>query len=298
MKRLMFLLLILRCLPACQAADKEATAKPDSTAIQAHDFLGRRIQLERPPQRIISLAPNVTELIYALHADSLLIGVTEYCNYPPPAKTKPIMGGFAEANLNLEAILAAKPDLVIATPTQITPMVERFDALKIPFYAFAPQNIPQLLDGFRQVGDLLDRSEAARMLADSLQTQVDRLKAACAQTPHQRVFLEISANPLMSANNTTIVSQLLELAGGQNICGDLAEAYPTVTAEFILAQNPEVIIIAHSGTTVNEIATRPGWSHLPAVRTQTICLDLDQDVIFRAGPRLIEGALAFRHCLE
>jgi len=280
---------------SCQKK-KETSPKTQTAKKMVSDFLGQEFPLDKDYKRIISLAPNVTELIYALDAEDKLIGVTSYCNYPPEAQTKPVMGGFSDTDLNLEAILVAKPDLVIATPTRMTSMVEKFDALDIPFYAFSPKTIPELISGIQRVGNLIGHKAQADSIATNFKTTIKQLQQDRSQFKPVRVYLEISATPVMTATNESMVGQILMLAGGLNICGSLDGEYPTVNAEFIIQQNPELIIIAHDAA-IAEIKQRSGWQHLSAIETNRIYTDLNHDLIFRPGPRLLDGINEFFQCL-
>lgn len=271
--------------------------KTTSQSIKVKDFLGREVVLSKKPLRIVSLAPNVTELIYALGAEENLIGVSRFCNYPPQAKEKPQLAGFSDSEVNLEAIVSVQPDLVIATPTRITPLVGKFENLDIPFYAFSPENILDLLGGIKQLGVLLRHESQADSLINRLKREISEMQQARSHFSARSVFLEISATPLTTATNLSFVGQILMIAGGLNISGDLKGEYPQVNPEFILENDPETIIIAHPETTIEEIKARPGWSQLQAVKNGRICVDLNQDVIFRAGPRLSQGITEFYRCL-
>lgn len=298
MRYIVTILLLMLTLTSCQKEVKEEKPEQFEKTVTVRDFLGRTVHVPQNPQRIISLAPNMTELLYFLEADARLIGVTQYCNYPPEAQEKPVMGGFSDQDLNLEVIIAARPDLVLATPTKITPMVEKFDALDIPFYAFHPTNIPALLDGFVQIGRLTGTTATADSLVRAIKIQITQLQAMYQHTLPQTVFVEISNAPLMSATNETLVGQMLMLANGLNICGNLTGEYVQINPEFVLEQNPDVIIIAHMGSTSDDVQQRPGWDNLDAVRNGRIIDRINQDVIFRAGPRLMEGVWEFYNALH
>lgn len=288
------ILLIALMLLACQPKQE---AKPSQSALTVKDFIGQTLTFEQKPQRVISLAPNVTELIYALSAEDKLIGVSSYCNYPPDARTKPVLGGFSATDINIEAILAAKPDLVIASPTQKTALVEQFNSLGIPLFAFSPRNILDVLNGMQRLGTVLDRQARADSLVSTLKAEISEMQTFRNHFAPKTVFLEISATPLMTATTESFVGQVLMLAGGINIAGDLEGEYPQINPELILQENPDVIIIAHDGVTAAEVAQRPGWDQLYAVQTGNVYTDLNHDLIFRAGPRLMDGAREFFRCI-
>ncbi len=295
--KISIILLTTTLFSSCQNHQEKNERPPSANAVSVKDFLGRTVQLDNPPQRIISLAPNMTELIYALGAEDRLIGVTTYCNYPEDAQAKPIMGGFSDHDLNLEAILAAKPDLVLATPTKITPMVEKFGALGIPLYGFNPPDVMAMLGGFKQIGYLIGEPSRADSLVKQMKLDIELLQKARIHQQPRSVFIEISSSPLMSVTSETFVGQMLMIAGGVNICGGLSGSYVQVNAELVLEKDPDVIIIAHPGISIDELKNRPGWEQLQAFQHNAIVTDMDQDLIFRAGPRFMEGARAFYRAL-
>ena len=296
--RLFLMLRLFLCLTGiiigCTA--KNNLPSPEKT-ITVKDFLGRQVQIIQNPRRVISMAPNVTEIIYALKADDCLVGVTQYCNYPPEAKSKQVMGGFSDQDINLEAVLAAKPDLIVATPTQQTPLLTKLDSYKIPVYVFIPKDLIGLMGGIRQLGTILNRQAKADSLIRSMQQEITNLQLKRIHQTPKKVFIEISATPLMTATNQTMVGQLLMLAGGLNVCGDLAGDYIQINPEFLITANPEVILVAHSAASLDEVKNRPGWQQLTAVQADAIYNGLNEDVIFRAGPRLFEGVREIRKCL-
>ena len=193
-------------------------------------------------KRIISLAPNITEILFALGLGERVIGVTQHCNYPAEALAKPRVGTYID--LNIEKILSLKPDLVVATADgNEKGSVERLAAFKIPVLVINPKNLNEVFEAVKTIGQVTLKENRAEKLIRSLKKRADRVIRACLPLSHPRVFLQINEYPLMTVGRDTFHNNLIKQAGGINISGEEAIKYPKYSLEQVLRSNPEVILI-------------------------------------------------------
>jgi len=238
------------------------------------DQLGRKIRLTEDPKRVISLAPNSTEIIYALGQEDRLIGATRYSDYPPEALNLPRVGSYV--HLDLERIVALKPDLCIAIKDgNPIAVVKRLESLNIPVYAVDPRNIEAVIDTVIEIGHLLNADEKAKELARDMRLRIQKVKSMIAKTNQRpRVFFQIGITPIVSAGTRTFIHELIGLAGGKNLA-EGPTVYPRYSQEQVVALSPEVFIV--SSMTRQDIFDQikvewSRWPDLPAVRNQRIFL--------------------------
>jgi len=254
------------------------------------DQLGRKIRLTEDPKRVISLAPNSTEIIYALGQEHRLIGATRYSDYPPEALNLTRVGSYV--HLDLERIVALKPDLCIAIKDgNPIAVVKRLESLNIPVYAVDPRNTEAVIDTIIEIGHLLNADEKAKELARDMRLRIQKVKSMIAKT-HQRprVFIQIGIAPIVSAGTRTFIHELIGLAGGKNLA-EGPTVYPRYSQEQVVALSPEVFIISSMarGERFDQIkAEWSQWPDLPAVRNQRIFL-VDSNLFDRPSPRLVDA---------
>ena len=254
------------------------------------DPLGRTLTVPDSPSRVVALAPSVTEIVYALGQERRLVGVTEYSDSPPEAKALYRVGSYVK--LDLERIVALKPDLCIAVKDgNPRDAVERLMSLHIPVYAVDPRSLDMVLSTITQIGALLEAKDRAQTLVSSLQGRIARVTDIVARTNlHPRVFIQIGLTPIVSAGTHTFIHELIERAGGINLAeGDTP--YPRFSREQVLALAPDVIVITSMESASNFEQARAEWLQwpcLPAARDQRIFIE-DADLFNRPSPRLVEG---------
>lgn len=243
--------------------------------------------------RVVSLVPSVTEIVYALGAESSLVGNSNQCDYPEAAKNVPKVGDFVRPDL--ERIVALKPHLVFLTLPIHRPMAEKLMELGIAYMACNPQSVEEIFEEMESIAGVLGRIERGRALIDSLRNClvnegdiVDTLS----------VYVEISSAPLMSVGSRAYLSDLIRLAGGRNIFGDIDEEYFVVSPEDVASRNPDVILVLHPAVRPREVRRRLGWARIKAVILGRIHADLDEDLLLRPGPRLADGVLLLRRLLQ
>lgn len=257
----------------------------------------RQISLADAPQRVVALAPHITELLYAIDAGDLLVAAVDYSDYPEPAQHLPRVGNAMQ--INLERLLALQPDLAIAWPSgNRSADPERLAALGIPVYLSEPGGLAELPAALRRLGRAVDRSAAAERLAARLEKARARLQQAYGQRPPLRVFVQIWHHPLMTVNGKHYIAQAVRLCGGRPLFAELPELTPQVGREAVLAADPEVILSTGDG----DIGARglASWRELQvttATRTGNL-YTLNPDHISRPTPRLLEGAREICRALE
>ncbi|MCL6450640.1 MAG: cobalamin-binding protein [Acetobacteraceae bacterium] len=278
-----------------------AAAPSGGFPVTLKDGLGREITVPAEPQRIISLAPSNTEILFALGAGGRVVGVTDNCNYPPEAAQRERLGGaFDAAHVNFERVVALSPDLILGLGGA-REVVERLEGLGLRVFAVEARNLDEVFESIVTVGRLVGLEKTARGLADHLRMRADRVSLAAASLkPEERplVFFEIWPDPLMTAGPGTFIHDLIELAGGRNIAADADQPYPLFSLEALIARDPQVIVTTFPETVeALSAGTRPGWSGLSAVRDGRVRL-VDQDLVSRPGPRLVEGLEAMARAIH
>lgn len=258
------------------------------------DDLGRPLTLAGPPQRVVSLLPSNTEILFAVGAGPQVVGVTDFCDYPPQVRGLPRVGGIVPGSLSVERVVSLAPDLVLSGGRLQQPVIEALERLGIPVFALEPRTIEGVYDNIRKVGRLTGHPEQAEAVVQTMQRRVQAVRQAVADLPPQdrvRVFYEVWDNPLMTAGPSTFIGQLIELAGGINVFADLRQDWPQVSLEELVRRDPDVILgpATHgSGLVVDELRRRPGWQNLRAVQNGRVHL-VEDNLISRPGPRLVEG---------
>ena len=245
--------------------------------------------LKSLPARIVSLAPSNTEVVYVLGLGDALVGDTEYCDYPPEAKTKPKVGGFA--NIDLEKVVGLNPDLVLASSIHAKTVVPELEKRGITVVVVEPKNVDDVLAKLTFVGKLTGATENAAKLTTQLKSRIDAVatKVATAKVK-PRVFYEIDKN-LYTPGPGSFIDDMIVKAGGVNIAADAKNSYAQLSPEVIIAQDPQIILLGdmNFGETPDKVKARAGWANITAVKTGRIVPIMDEDVIARPGPRIVEG---------
>jgi iron complex transport system substrate-binding protein len=254
------------------------------------DALGRRINIVSFPKSIVSLAPGITETLYALGLDREIVGVTTFCTYPEAARLKPRVGGFT--NISVEKILALNPDLVIGTADgNRQETVDKLESLGVPVYVTNPKTLEEILGVVLQVGMITGKEKVARQLTADLQNRVKHLTELVAAQKKYRVFFQVGGEPLITVGGDTLHNQLINLAGGVNIAGREKTLYPRYSLEEVVAQQPEVILFSsmkYADDVTKVWGQWRNWPNIPAVRDNRLYI-IDTDLIDRASPRIVDG---------
>jgi iron complex transport system substrate-binding protein len=294
---ILFLALLLTgCLSAATPTDTSPSvgvASPKTTfPLTLTDDLGREVTVEAESERIVSLLPSNTEILFAIGAGDQVVGVTSYCDYPEEATTREQVGGITNKSLSVETIVALEPDLVLASGSQdeIIPVLEEAGLIVI---ALKPATFDDIFANIEMVGQATGHADQATTLTADLRSRVETVSAKIDAIPadsRPTVFYEVWHDPLMTAGPNTFIGQLIELAGGKSIFDEVSEDWPQVSAEVILTRNPDVILGPDSHgeeLTVEKISARTGWANITAVQNEQIYI-LDGNAISRPGPRIVD----------
>lgn len=254
--------------------------------VKIKDDLGNEITFYEKPKRIISLAPSNTEILFSLGLNKEIIGVTEFCDYPDDAKSKEKIGGFS--NPNLEKIYSLKPDFVFGIRGNPKETLINLTKLKINVLAYDPKNLDDLFNLIITIGKVTDKREEAHNFVNKMKEKRDSIIDKAEKLKKKKVYLELWNNPYMSVGENTYLNKLIEDVGGINIAKKAKGDWPILSQEFIITENPEVIIIAYMGQNIEEVLKRPGWENIDAVKNKRIYY-INPDLIFRLGPRIIDG---------
>lgn len=266
-------------------------------------LLAASLTLAALPQRIVSTAPSITEILYALGLGDRVVGVTRYCRYPPEAQLKPKIGDYTAPNL--EAIAALQPDLVIVqnNPARLT---QRLNALHLKSLEIDQENIAALYNSIRTVGDAAGSAPRAMQLVESIRSKLEQIRQRAAALPHTRMMFVIGRSPnrldgLVVVGKTSYLNEIIEIAGGDNVFRDAAAAYPSVSLEEVLARNPQVIVdMGDMADTVGVTEAHKRdvvglWRRmgtLDAVKQHHV-FAVASDIFVVPGPRVVNAAEAF-----
>jgi iron complex transport system substrate-binding protein len=264
------------------------TVVPTEVAVTVEDGVGNVITFESAPQRIISLAPNHTEVLYALGLGDRVVGVTEYCNYPPEAAEKPKVGDFV--NTDLELVVGLEPDLVLATTMHMAETVPAIQERGIAVFVLDPQSVDSVLKEISILGQITGQEDVADALVADMQARIDAVQERVKDAPRPKVFWELGPE-LFTVGPDTFVNDLIILAGGENVAADADSPWPQLSVEAIILKDPDVIVLAdhNYGQTVEMVKERPGWEDIGAVKDGNIIEITNDDIVSRPGPRLVEG---------
>lgn len=261
-------------------------------AVSAVDDAGQTITLAQPARRVVSLAPHVTEMIFAAGGGNRIVGTVHYSDYPPQARDIPRVGD--NKALDLERIAALKPDLIVVwRHGNAQKQTDRLRALGLPLFYSEPRKLASIPENVEKLGTLLGTEATARRAADSFRQQVETLRKTYAARPPVTVFYQVWQQPLMTLNGQHLVSDMLALCGGRNLFGAETPLVPTVSVEAVVAGNPEAMLTAGMGATrsdqpLPDYAMWQRWKQVTAVARNNLFV-IDGDLVNRAGPRVVQG---------
>ncbi|WP_066732482.1 cobalamin-binding protein [Cupriavidus sp. D384] len=262
-------------------------------AVTVTDDAGQTVTLAQPARRIVSLAPHVTELIYAAGGGDRIVGTVSYSDYPPQARDIPRVGD--NKALDLERIAALKPDLIVVwRHGNAQKQTDRLRALGMPLFYSEPRRLESIAENLEKLGTLMGTEAVATRAAADFRQQVSSLRKTYADRPPVTVFYQVWQQPLMTLNGQHLVSDLLTMCGGRNLFAKETPLVPTVSVEAVVAGNPEVMLTAGMGATrpdkpLADFAMWEKWKQVTAVARNNLFI-IDGDLVNRAGPRVVNGA--------
>ena len=253
------------------------------------DDLDRKIYLAKPPTRLVSLAPSITEVLYAIGSSEQIVGVTEYCDYPPEARLKPKVGYI---HPNLESIVALRPDLILAPREFLrAEILGKLEQLKLATFILEAKTIEDVLSHIQTIGRMLGHSASADALVAEMRQRITEIKARTAALPRPRLLYVLNSEPLITVGPDSFIGQLIELAGGTNVAARAKTPYPRLNMEEVLKADPELLIFpvgAAEGIPDSEQRVWKRWGTLTAVK-QGRFHHISSDLLNRPGPRIVQG---------
>jgi iron complex transport system substrate-binding protein len=278
-----------RVLVCVLAATLLILLSPAASARIVKDQTGRMVNVPEKPHRLVSLAPNITEIVYALGLGDELVGDTDYCDFPPEAKKKPHVGTMV--NPSLERIVALKPDLALGTPeANRLETADQLERLGIPLYGVTASTLAGTLASIEDLGRILGRASEARSLVAEMQGRIDRLEKRIAGQPKPKVLFVVWYRPLITVGPGTFIADVVRAAGGIPIGENLKGEWPRLTLEELLPQDPGVILLPKTESfspSMEEFQSLPGWKDLRAVKEHRMFFV--SEAIERPGPRLVDA---------
>ena len=268
------------------------TGMPFMAHVSSRSFVddaGHRIYLAKPPARIVSLAPSITEMLFSLELDEQIVGVTEFCDYPPAAKSKSKVG---YANPSVEAIIALRPELVLAPRDFLRPDLQlKLEQLKIPLFVLNANTLEDIPLQIHTLGKMFEKSSTASAVTQVMRQRMADIRHKVEPRPTKRVLYVLNSQPLITVGPGSFIHQMIGVAGGVNIAAQASEAYPRLSMETVLKEDPEVLIFP-SG----EVETVPRseqqqwrrWDSLSAVKHQRFH-EVPSSLLNRPGPRVVDG---------
>jgi iron complex transport system substrate-binding protein len=257
------------------------------------DDLGRLVAINGTPERIISLAPSNTEILFALGLGDRVVGVTDYCDYPPEALNKTKVGGYA--NPDVEKIVALNPDLILVAHGTPMDVINSMAGLGLTVFGIKTTDLDDLLNDIRRIAEITDKEVEAQALTSEMETRIQAVTNQTVELEQRpRVFYIVWHDPLWTAGSGTFIHELIEKGGGVNIFQNVT-GYPTISIEEVIARDPEIIITSE-------------WSYEWAINASELAstnasqtgriYTLDDDLVQRPGPRLVEGLEWFAHFIH
>lgn len=260
-----------------------------NAAVTVVDDTGARVTLAQPAQRVISMAPHATELLFAAGGGKRIVGTMNWSDYPPEAKTIPQIGSNSE--IDIERVVALKPDLIVVWQSGNTArQLEQLARLGIPVFRSEPRKLEQVASSIERFGTLLGTDKQARAAAGDYRAQIGRLSARYAHAAPVRVFYQVWDRPIYTLNDNQIVSDMIRTCGGRNVFGSLPVIAPEVSLEAVLARDPEAIISGDEHAPGDRgINIWKPYKAMAAVRRGNL-FTLDGELLTRPGPRTAQGA--------
>jgi len=259
------------------------------------DDLDRKLYLAKPPTRIISLAPSITEILFAIGLDDEIVGVTDFCNFPEKALTKPKV---SYTRPNIEVLVALEPQLVLAPPSFIrADVLAKLEQLKIPTFVLESKTVEGIFGHIQLLGRMVGRASEANAFAANLRKQVTALTKKVEGRPRPILLYVLNSDPLITVGPGSFIHHLIELAGGRNAAERANAPYPRLTMEEVLMQNPQILLFPigeYEGIPQAEQDRWKRWTSLRAVQDGKL-FQVQADLLNRPGPRVLEG---LRHLIS
>jgi len=286
---IIFALTLLFALTACQSG-KVSDPGNEAAKIEITDIKGKKVLLNNTPERIVSLSPTNTEIVFALGAGEKLVGVTSYCDYPEEAKQIDKIGDFD--NPNIELIKKMNPDLVLAGGYLQEDLMAALEGLNIPVASTEAAGVESIFDSIAMIGKLVGKETNAEELINNIKKDIEEIENKVKDAEKPKVFYLVWKDPLYTAGQGTYLNEIIQIAGGQNVAAEV-EGWAQYSFEELLKQNPDLLIAAYhstdEGMRKEDIMNDELFSKLPCVKDGKIHVMSDDNIVSRPGPRVVEA---------
>lgn len=292
----LIILALLILMASCSSHRNQNSSSTTETR-EVTDEAGRRVRLATHIDRIVSLAPNLTEIVYAVGAGDRLVGRTKYCDYPAEVKNVAEIGDTMTPSI--ERIIALKPQVVlVSTASQLEAFTRQLDEQGIAVYVTNPHSLEEVFRSIATLGDLFGTHERAEKLVSDLRRRADAVSAAVKETKPITVFYQVSNEPLYTIGRESYLTDLVQRAGGLSVTADVPTSFPRFSGEAALAARPEAIILPTGGSMGNANSTvAPSLKNSPAAQNNRV-FKINEDHLSRPGPRLVDGLEAMARALH
>ena len=289
-------MLVIVATLSCKSTNNTAP-KASLVGREITDDAGRRVALPPSVDRVVALAPNLTEIVFAVGGGSSLVGNTTYCDFPEEAKRVTKVGDTLHPSI--ERIIALKPEVVlVSTASQLEVFTEQLKNHNISVFVTDPHDLEGVFRSITQVGEILGRAAEASVVVEKLRQRTNAVETAVKQLPRVRIFYQLSAEPLYTAGRDSFVTDLIKRAGGDSVTGDVPGAWPKYSAESALAAKPDAIVLPTGGSMGAGNATvAEALRQSPAV-LQGRVYKINDDHLVRPGPRAVDGLEAMAKALH
>jgi iron complex transport system substrate-binding protein len=281
---------------SCSRAPNQSAGSITETR-EVTDEAGRRVRLPLKIERIVSLAPNLTEIVYAVGAGDRLVGRTRYCDYPPEVKNVAEIGDTMMPSI--ERVIALKPQVVlVSTASQLEAFTKQLDQQKIAVYVTNPRSLDEVFRSIETLGDLFDHHDVAASIVTALRARAAAVEVAMRSVKPVKVFYQVSGEPLYTIGREAYLTDLVRRAGGVSVTADVPGAFPRFSDEAALAARPEAIVLPSGGSMGTANTTpAPALKNSPAVQNNRV-YRISGDYLSRPGPRLVDGLEEMAHALH
>lgn len=296
-KKIFFFLFLSIFFSSCTKKEEKISQSTTVAKFSIKDDLGIEVSFDGVPKRIISMAPNITEGLYAIGAQDYIVGVTEFCDYPPEAKLKTKVGGYD--NANYEMVAALKPDVVLITVESINrPMYQALQNLGIKMFVLNAKNVDGVAMMMNTLGKLTGKEKEAQTISSKIKSERDSINKGSGSDTQNKCLVIVGTNPIMTASKTSFINEIMLLSGLNNIYADSPMDYPTISYEDITVKNPAYILLPYDTTKTDKLKVeldeiRKQLSSTEAVRKNNFII-VDNNVVFRPGPRVIDAVRIIR----
>lgn len=287
---------VVACLALIAACTPRGTAN-QGAAREITDDAGRRVGLPAKVDRVVSLAPNLTEIVFAVGAGDRLVGRTSYCDYPAEAKAIAEVGDTLHPSL--ERIIALKPQVVlVSTASQLEVFTNQLQGQNIAVYVTDPHDLEGVFRSIAQIGEIVGEKDRANLLVQKLRERTNTVEQAVKQKQPVRVFYQVSGEPLYTAGHASFVTDLMRRAGGASVTADVPGAWPKYSNESALAARPDAIILPTGGSMGAANATVAEALRQSPAALQGHVYKINDDHLARPGPRSVDGLEEMAHALH